>query len=75
MELPSKVAWAILLRTIREAQSYERDACMHWLAISAEGDDAIVGEWDVDCLSAKAAPGKSGERRASTHSPSLRTRT
>ena len=44
MELPSKVAWAILLRTIREAQSYERDACMHWLAISAEGADAIVGE-------------------------------
>ena len=46
------------------AQSDEGDACMRWLAGSAEGDDAIVGEWDADCLSAKAAPGKSGERRA-----------
>ncbi len=46
------------------AQSDDRDACMRWLAGSTEGEDAILGEWDADCLSAKAAPGKSGERRA-----------
>ena len=46
------------------AQSDEGDACVHWLAGSTDGEDAIVGEWDADCLSETAAPGKAGERRA-----------
>ena len=46
------------------AQSDKGVACVRWIGGSAEGDNAITGVWNSDCLSDILAPRSSGDRYA-----------